>query len=286
MLAAGVTTLCHCWRVERGDGSVYGFTDHDKTLSFGGLDYLPDSGFTASDISSSLGLAVDTMEIDGAISSDLITDADIALGLWDDADIEVTLVDWTDTANRVTLRKGNLGEVTRGEIAYQAELRSLAHRLNQQKGRTYQRICDAVVGDARCTVDLTASGRHGSGTVYAEDSDRIVTVSGLGAFESGWFAQGLLTWTGGANAGASVEVRRHAISGGTVSLTLWQRASRPIAAGDTFTITAGCDKTFSTCKTKFLNAENFRGFPHIPGNDAVLGTAKKSGTNDGGSYFN
>ena len=44
----------------------------------------------------------------------------------------------------------------------------------------------------------------------------------------------------------------------------------PIAAGDTFAVTAGCDKRFATCRDRFANAVNFRGFPHIPGNDFVV----------------
>lgn len=31
-----------------------------------------------------------------------------------------------------------------------------------------------------------------------------------------------------------------------------------------------CDKRFSTCRDVFANAQNFRGFPHMPGNDAVI----------------
>ncbi len=47
-----------------------------------------------------------------------------------------------------------------------------------------------------------------------------------------------------------------------------------IAAGDTFAVTAGCDKLFSTCQAKFANGVNFRGFPHMPGNDFVLSYAR------------
>ena len=47
----------------------------------------------------------------------------------------------------------------------------------------------------------------------------------------------------------------------------------PIAAGDTFNVTAGCDKRFATCRDRFDNAVNFRGFPHIPGNDFVISYA-------------
>jgi uncharacterized phage protein (TIGR02218 family) len=44
----------------------------------------------------------------------------------------------------------------------------------------------------------------------------------------------------------------------------------PIAPGDTFAVTAGCDKRFATCRDRFDNVLNFRGFPHIPGNDFVM----------------
>jgi hypothetical protein len=46
----------------------------------------------------------------------------------------------------------------------------------------------------------------------------------------------------------------------------------------------GNNATFATLGVQ-LNTVNFRGFPHIPGNDFALSTAKRSGINDGGSFF-
>jgi uncharacterized phage protein (TIGR02218 family) len=282
LLLSGVTTLCRCWRVTRTDAQVFGFTDHDRTLSFGGVDYEPETGFTASETESSLGLAVDTMEVAGALRSDRITDSDIALGLWDDADIEIYVVDWTAVANRVIVKKGNMGEIARGDLFYSSEVRGLAHRLNQVSGRTYQRQCDAVLGDSRCGVDLDDPDFSGSGSVVTAIDDRVLTVSGLSGFATGLFNLGLLTWTSGANAGARIELRGHVGS----RLTLFQRAALPIEPGDDFDIAAGCDKSWAMCRERFENGENFRGFPHIPGNDFALSVAKKDAPNDGGSFFN
>ena len=54
--------------------------------------------------------------------------------------------------------------------------------------------------------------------------------------------------------------------------------------GHSFTVTAGCDKQFATCQAKFNNPVNFRGFPHIPGNDFVTAIARPGNpANDGGS---
>jgi uncharacterized phage protein (TIGR02218 family) len=81
-----------------------------------------------------------------------------------------------------------------------------------------------------------------------------------------------------------MEVKRHALVAGEAEIELWRSMASPIEPGDTFTITAGCDKTFDTCKAKFANGINFRGFPHIPGNRFVL-TVPGPGDagNDGGS---
>ena len=57
---------------------------------------------------------------------------------------------------------------------------------------------------------------------------------------------------------------------------------RPIVVGDQVRLVAGCDKTFATCKAKFANALNFRGFPHLPGNDAAYGYVVDGGRFDGG----
>lgn len=287
MLDTGVTTLCNCWRVERLDGAVFGFTDHDRPLTFAGVTHKPETGLTASEVSSSLGLAVDTMEVEGALSSDEITEDDIALGAWDNAAIELWRVDWSNVANRVILRRGSIGEVTRGDLAFMAELRGLTHELNQESGRKYQRACDAVVGDDRCRVNVDQSAFRGNGTVSVALDDRLIAATGLTGFSDEWFAQGLLKWTSGANTGTVTEVSGHLKQvDGLSALTLWTRAGRTINVGDTFTVTAGCDKRFATCRQKFSNQLNFRGFPHVPGNDFALSTAKRSGDNDGGSFFN
>ena len=42
-----------------------------------------------------------------------------------------------------------------------------------------------------------------------------------------------------------------------------------------------CDKRFTTCRDVFGNGANFRGFPHLPGPDALLAGPASTG-NDGG----
>lgn len=267
-LDSGTTTLCWCWRLERRDGRVMGFTDHDRAISFGGTTYEAASGFNASEITDSIGLGVDNLEVDAALSSGVLTERDLAAGSYDEARVEIYRVNWAQPDQHVLMRAGSLGEVQRAGEAFSAEVRGLAHYLQQPAGRLYQFGCDADLGDHRCRVDLQSPAFHGNGTVTAVRSGRVFEVSGLTGFAAGWFTRGLVTFTSGERAGAGSEVKRHEVAGGVVTIEFWQDIGAP-AAGDTFTATAGCDKAIETCRGKFANAVNFRGFPHMPGNDFV-----------------
>ncbi|OUS07982.1 beta tubulin [Rhodobacterales bacterium 52_120_T64] len=280
-LDSGTTTLVWCWRLTRSDRTVFGFTDHDRPLAFDGTTFEPESGFTASEIRSGADLSVDAQEAEGVLTSDTITETDILDGRWDNATVEIWRVNWQDTANRALLRRGAIGQLRRGRLHFVAEMRSLAHVLGQTIGRTFQASCDADLGDVRCGVDLNDPVFKAAGTVVALSGDRGFAVSGLSGFADGWFAFGTLQWLSGANTGRKAEILSHAISGVNVIATLLEEPIRPIEVGNTLNIFAGCDKRFETCQAKFANAANFRGFPHIPGQDTVIRYAAKGDANSG-----
>lgn len=282
-LDTGVTTLARCWIVTRRDGVVQGFTDHDDDLAIGGVICRAGTGFDASETTSRFDLSVDASEISGALVDDSITEADLAAGRYDAAQVDTFLVDWSDVSLKVLLSRATLGDITRQGDSFTAELRGLADALTQETGRLFGARCNADLGDARCKADLTAAGLHGAGTVGHIDGASTIIVAGLVGFGDGVFTAGKLIWTAGGNAGASVEIKEHRLVTGEVRLTLWQMMSEPIAIGDSFTITAGCDKRFTTCRDRFANGINFRGFPQIPGNDFVVAGVNPSGNNDGGS---
>jgi uncharacterized phage protein (TIGR02218 family) len=269
-LDSGVTTLCRCWIVSRRDGVVQGFTDHDQDILLDGVNCRAGTGITGSEATEQLGLAVQGSDISGALADDELTEADLAAGRYDAAAIEVFIVDWSEPALNVLLMKGALGEVRREGAAFTAELRSLTHRLAEDTGRLYTATCNADLGDARCTIDLTDAAFRGSGMVATLDGAAIFHASGLDDFDDGWFTAGKISFTSGANDGLAVEIKTHRVDAGTVSIELWQQMPEPIAASDTFVVTAGCDKRFATCRDRFDNTVNFRGFPHIPGNDFVI----------------
>lgn len=269
-LSRGATSLCRCWLITRSDGISQGFTDHDEDIVVGEVTCRAGSGLTGSEVTQKLGLAVDSSELSGALADDTLNESDLAAGRYDAAAVEVWLVDWSEPALRVLLAKGTLGEVRRDGCAFTAEVRGLSDRLAQESGRLYTATCSADLGDASCKMDLEGPAFRGSGAIVSLAGTSAFTVSGLDGFPDGWFTAGKLTFAGGANAGLGVEVKSHR-KGATITIVLWQPMPEPVAAGDAFSVTAGCDKRFATCRDRFNNTVNFRGFPHIPGNDFVVG---------------
>ncbi len=283
-LDSGATTLCHCWKLVTRGGEAIGFTDHDRAVVFDGVSFEPEAGFAATEIDSSLGLSVDNLEAAGALSSAHLSEERLAAGDFDDAAIEVWLVNWQEMSQRLLLRRGALGEVTRGKSFFTAELRGLAHMMNQPQGRIFQYGCDAVLGDQRCGVNLDDPSFSVAATVIAAADNRHLTVSGAEIFGESFFARGTALFASGANEGRMAEIKFHRARAAGHLIELWQPAAFAVVPGDQLRLRAGCDKQFSTCRTKFSNGVNFRGFPHIPGSDFVLGYATKGDpANDGSS---
>lgn len=280
--AREVTTICHCWRLTRKDGTLTGYTDHDRRLTIDGLAFEPETGFSASEARDTLGLAVDTVDVEGALSSERIRDEDIAAGLYDGARVETFLVNWRQPADLAVVKTATIGKITRADDSFVAELESLVTALGQPNGRYVTRSCDAELGDARCGFLLAQAGFTATGTVAATGVSETVWVVGLDAYEADWFSYGTLTWTNGARAGRAERIVAHRKEASGAVLALLPSVGPAIAAGDAFSVAAGCDKSFATCKAKFSNALNFRGFPHLPGNDAAYSYVTDGGAFDGG----
>ncbi len=288
-LKAGVTTHCYGWVLKRLDGVVMGFTDHDKDLVF--LDppitLIAETGLSPSALSHSGGLSTDNMDVIGFLRSMSIEEQDLASGLYDGAEITAYRIDWQNTEDLVILLKGSIGEITRGDLAFNAEIRGLAHILNQPTGRVYSSLCDALLGDEN-TCKWKSSGVDNILNVQSALSRTAFVatiVAGIQGTDN-YYDRGLLSWTQGDNTGVNIEIKSTIdLGNGSYQFNLWEEMPYDIIEDARAKVTPGCDKTIQTCKAKFDNVINFQGFPRIPGNDAILQTVKKGVRNDGGSLF-
>lgn len=282
-LQGGETTVCRCWLVVRPDGERLGFTDHDRDLSFDGDTYRADTGMTARAFQAATGLAVDNSEAVGALRDATVAEADLAAGRFDGAAVTCWLVNWADVGARMIEFRGNFGEITRIDGLFRVELRGLSDALSQRRGRVYQRDCSAVLGDARCGFDLGQAGYRLSGIIDRIDTEGRLWVADAQAQAAGWFERGVLQITSGAAQGLTALIKADRVEGGQRALVLWTPLAIAPAAGDGFALTAGCDRTAATCRSKFANFVNFRGFPHVPGEDWLAAYPVQGKANDGGS---
>ncbi len=280
---SGAASLATAWILTRSDGVKLGFTDHDRDIAVEGVTCAAATGWTAGAAETDLGLKAGTATATGALDSAAITEADIAAGRYDGASVEAWRLDWTAPTDAVLLWRGTIARLVRTGAAFTAEIEGPLWLLERSAGRTYGVLCDAVLGDARCALDVSGAAFNGTGAVASTSDGRRVPVSGIDAFAVGWFASGRLTWSGGANAGVVQTVASHLVSETGVVLVLEEAALQPVATDDGFAVRAGCDKRFATCLSKFANIANFQGFPDIPGDDFLAVNAATSPRNDGSS---
>ncbi len=263
----GVTSIATCWKLTRKDGLVLAFTSHDETIFFEDVTYEAISGFTPTNMNANTDLSHDNLSVQGVLDSERITSEDVLAGRYDYAEIEIFEVNYADISQgKLILQTGWLGEVRINGAQFEADIHGLTHKLSTTIGKLYSRTCRAALGDAACGVDLSARTVNGSITeivtqTYIKDAARTE--------ENGIFSHGILQFTSGENAGLRIEIAQYSVG----ELRLASALPYSIAIGDTYSLTQGCDKQFNTCKTRFNNAINFRGEPHVPGLDKMLETA-------------
>lgn len=276
---SNTTTIVRGWKLTRQDGQILAFTDCDVDLVVAGVTYEASAALTPSEAVSTLGLAVDDQEVQGGLASAAITESDLAAGVYDGAEVDVVEINWSTETVHAIVGSYHLGEVTRTQSTFAAELRSEAGILAQKRGRYAVGSCDAELGDSRCGV--STSGTGGAGTITHITGTAEFMASGLSGFAQDEFAAGTLVWTSGANLGQTQEISLHRAK----VLGLWRPPLFAIQVGDAFDILPGCDKSFETCRVQFSNGDNFRGFPTIIGEKSLSYVVPGDGDANGESYY-
>lgn len=263
------TTRCRAWVLTRRDGVVLGFTDHDRALIVEGVRCSPTTGMEGGALSQTTGLSVDNAVVSGALSGAGLASEDLRAGRWDGAEVVVYRVDWTDPVHAAVAFRGSLGEISEADGRFDAELRGLAEVLNVPRGRVFHPRCDAVFGDARCGLRVEDGHTVEVGVTSVKEGGRTIRVP-RGVLAPHRFERGVATFLDGAAAGCSAAIKSDRPDGAMRALTLWVPPRVAVVAGDRVALIVGCDKTMATCRDRFANVLNFRGFPHLPGSDWIL----------------
>ena len=270
VIQAHASTLATCWKVERTDGVVLGFTSHQKDIELDGVVYTARTGYTPTSVVGNSILSVDNLDLEGILSNGGITDEDVRAGVYDYSKVTIFQIDYLNPGFGINIiRKGIMGEFTLRDGIYITELRGLLQMLARVFIRVVTPDCNAELYDDRCTVDPSAF--INSGTIASVITPRSVFSVTLGGTPRsiGYFTDALITFSSGLASGRSFEIDSH--TSGDV-LKLYLKSPWNLEVGDTFLIQRGCDREFETCKAVFDNVVNFRGFHKVPGQDAVLKT--------------
>jgi uncharacterized phage protein (TIGR02218 family) len=249
------------WRVLRRDGVTLGFTGHDRDLWLDGVLHRAAPGMLPSAVRRTADLGADSVDVEGVLSHDAISSADLAASLFDGAQVRLGVVDW-ETGDRAILYRGEIGAIGEEATGFTAELLSAKARLEIDPVPRTSPTCRARFCGPGCT--LSAARFTHELRVAAVDlaANAVSFIAGPPA-ES--FRDGVLRWIDGPQAGRANTV----VSAEDGMLVLEQLLDPALAPGTLARLTEGCDHTIATCAGRFANAINFQGEPFLPGNDLL-----------------
>jgi uncharacterized phage protein (TIGR02218 family) len=262
-LAGPLTSSAYGWRLERRDGVTLGFTSHDRAVELDGLILRASPGMMPSSIVESIGLDVDGLDVRGAMTADAIRADDLSAGKWDAARLSIFLFDWMNPSVGVRmLAVGELGAITHSGNEFDAEFKGPAAKLDRAVAPYTSPGCRADFCDADCGLNA-ARFTHQVQILSVNDSAITVSAPLPGTPEN--FAFGKIRWLDGPNCGLWSDILT------TSAASIQLIAPPPFLAlpGNQVELAEGCDKTITTCGTRFGNAVNFRGEPYLPGNDIL-----------------
>jgi len=261
-LDRNLTTYAYGWRLDRSDGVSLGFTSHDCDILINDFLYRASPGLVPSSIALTDSLDTDSVDIQGVLNATAISEKDLIESRWDGARLHLSLVNWDQPDQKVLhLMSGEFGQISRSGDAFQVEILGPTSYLDEAVVPTTSPTCRAQFGDRRCNLSLHLYQREL--TVSSSDGNTMEFPGFAGLAEA--YAFGEMRWLDGDNCGLSSAI----LKGQGNSIWLADTPSNPVQAGDRALLTAGCDKNFSTCRNRFANSLNFRGEPHLPGNDLL-----------------
>lgn len=275
-------------------GSPYYFTDSDATIIAGGNTWGTGLTISKDGFKQERGFKVQELKLTitpqgdqpsgGSFSNLLFNGAPflqaIRLALFDSA-----LVDWyklimpalpVSTVQSafpapILWFRGVVDDAQAGRLTGNLNCSSFSTLLSMQMPRNLmQPGCAHTLGDGGCTIAVGSAPYTIAGTVAVNmnsitNNDITSTSASLiNVQPTDYFSLGIIKFTSGGNNGVTRAIRRFIQNTTSVEIQFVNPPPALIAPGDTFTLQAGCDKSYATCSTRFGNTAHFKGFPFVP----------------------
>lgn len=271
------------YTITLADGTVLRYCGGDQDLTVNGLLFTAggqtgpyfDRKENKATCHQKLGLQADTLTVDVIPGTAQVLGAPfltaVQAGTFDGAEVlleKVFMPTWGDT-RRGTVRwfLGRIAEIDGGRSVLTMVVNSHLELLNQQMPRNLVQVgCVNNLGDGTCGVNLASymtTGSILSGSTQMGLNASITARGGVS--DASVYNQGTIGFTSGALNGLSATVRAAVFGSPSTIGMLGPLPSAP-AAGDTFNLYFGCNKSLTDGNgcPKFGNTARFRGFPFVP----------------------
>jgi uncharacterized phage protein (TIGR02218 family) len=259
--------FAECFTFITTTGTQYTWTNVDYDVHFAGFTFLANGPLISGlKYKGSVGLEVDKQQITiAARPTDAVNGAPFLVALRDGA------FDGAPVYRDRVFLSGPSGAVVGGVRMFQGRISTVDNVGRTQATMTvasdlvildydmprnlFSPTCSHVLYDAGCGIirgTFSLDGAVGSGS-----NPSTINFAGARAGD----VQGSLVFTSGANANVRATIRSVIVE---ASYLLMYPLPFAPAEGDKFNVAFGCDHTQATCRNKFNNLSNFRGFPYVP----------------------
>lgn len=255
-----VTSQVFHWVVQRPDGVGFATTSHDRRHQLGSMTLEPDHDLQPTRMVLREELYGSLLEMGGGVSNPGLTRRDLFANRWSGSTVQLLAGDWRSEEEPALLCEGELGRIRIEDGSFSSTVDVLPPATRLQPCVQTSPECRAVLGDAKCRVDMRM--RRKRVTVNGVEAGAIL----IGGSENDRFRQGRLRWISGQSCG----IEHVVIDVDGPRLWLQELPYHPILPGDRAILAEGCDGRRATCSQRFANILNFRGEPDLPGSEILL----------------
>jgi uncharacterized phage protein (TIGR02218 family) len=264
-------TLANCVKITQKNGTVLGFTDHDRDLVVAGVTYRSSVGCKVSTVRFTSAIEEDRFVVEGLMValSYAVQETTSVVGRLSYGAIDIFEVNWADlTMNTRPIKRGRIAQVTPKGNFYTLECEGLMSvLLRKNMLETYNADCNADFNDVRCG---KAPVTHAGVITSIPNSTQIIASAFGGPATPGFFEFGRIDITGAVDITSQIKTYDSGTKTFTLALPLPLIDGAP-TIGSSFTAYQGCDRKYATCRDTHNNLSKFRGFPFIPGAQALRG---------------
>lgn len=249
--------------ITRLDGRVIRFAESDEAITVASDTFAVVSGLQISAVKHTSNGEMPSCQITAVHgSSATFNSADLDIGLYDGATVQLYIVDRMDLSSKGLLFTGSIATISydiENQVVFDVKGPGVSARILMTQKRSP--MCRTDLFSVLCGVN--PASYDVAATVASIVDAFNFTVSGL-AQADGYFNQGVAVTASGASFVIANWVN------GTQKITAYKPCNRILTVGGSLTLYPGCDKTMGAggCP-KFSNQLQFQGEPHFLGTAAA-----------------